>query len=30
VTPGAIAVLAGTLGLGQLALYFLSSRTEPR
>jgi len=29
VTPGAIAVLAGALGLGQLALYFLSSRTEP-
>jgi len=24
VTPGAIAVLAGTLGLGQLTLYFLS------
>ena len=24
VTPGAIAVLAGALGLGQLALYFLS------
>ncbi len=29
VAPGTIAVLAGALGLGELALYFLSSRAPP-